>query len=274
VERDRPKGDGGRFHQDGAAYEPFEPSILHGSLFGDCFDVLTDRAPTEALARYPRVMLLGGVQAGPALLAKLRSYVEGGGELLVSASHVSAAAVADPLWGAAFEGWVESPGVGDDVPFSLRLLKPTTGNPLRVDNDGRPVLLENRAGKGRVVVCAARNYLGGAKGNQPKWLPAVTEFLKTWIAPVWPVQVNTLRGQHPPQVMLNKLKNGWLITLGNHRDQDWWGEVSLDLGGAKQVELKELWRQAELQPRATERGILFYSYAPRFSFKTYAVRMK
>jgi hypothetical protein len=144
-----------------------ESMVLTESAFGDAFEVLTDRASLKTLSRYPRLITLGGIEIGKQLVERLRQYVEGGGELMVSAAHLSPEVANDPLF---------------------------------------------RNPKVRVM--------------PTRWQSSNAEFFKKWIDPVWPVAVSTESGQ-APQVLLNKLRDGYLVTIGNHWAPEWRGTITL-----------------------------------------------
>ena len=182
-----------------------ENLILTESAFGDIFEVVTDRASLKTLSRYPRLMTLGGIQIGKPLLARLREYVQGGGEILVSAAHLSSEVAGDPLF----------------------------RNP-------------------KVRVMPAR------------WQPATADFLKKWIEPVWPVVVSTASG-HAPQVLLNRLRDGWLVTIGNHRVPEWRGTIAF----RSPVEsVTDVWTQSQ----SRHDGRAFQAAVPSYAFGVYRVR--
>ena len=247
-----------------------EPLLMTESAFGDCFDVLTDRASQATLARYPRLMTLGGITIGRDLLGRLERYVEGGGELLVNAAHLGADAAS--LCGVNFGAWVADQEPAGELPIVVRSVNPTSAEVLAGTAAGRPLITVNRLGKGKVYLVTARHNLSGEQINgDSRWLPSVSAFLRRWISPVWPASVLT-RGGHRPQVLLNKLADGWLVTIGNHWAAEWQGSVRLDLVGVPAVSVTEAWTQSPVAPEIAGREVRFAASVPRYCFRVYRVR--
>jgi len=247
-----------------------EPLILTESAFGDCFDVITDRASEATMARYPRLMTLGGIVVGRELLLRLRSYVAGGGELLINAAHLGADGGA--LSGVAFGDWVADQDPASGLPIAVRQVNPTTAKVLRRTAAGRPLITVNGVGNGKVYLVTARHNLSGEQINgDSQWLPVVSDFLRRWLRPVWPASVSTHSG-HSPQVLLNKLADGWLVTIGNHWTSDWDGSVRLDMPGRGSVSVTEVWTQSPVRCEKGTRAVRFQASAPPYSFHVYRVR--
>jgi hypothetical protein len=248
-----------------------EPLILTESALGDCFDVLTDKCPLEVLRRYPRVITLGGIVVDKAVLAKLLAYVNAGGELVVNAAHLHDSVLTNPAFGCRFGNLVESEGFGDGAKFSLRVLEPNGARALLTDAAGRPVIVVNQLGKGRIYVVGARHNLSGTGASgKSRWLAPVTEFLKRWIEPVWAVRVTTREGA-APQVMLNKLAKGWLVTIGNHAGRHWKGTIALSLAGAGPVTVEEKWEQTTITSVRQAGVVSWKGEVPQYSFRVYRV---
>ncbi|MBA7676582.1 hypothetical protein ES703_84826 [subsurface metagenome] len=240
-----------------------ESHCLHESVLGDPFDVLTDRCPEEVMARYPRLMTLG-----PKLLASLKRYVRAGGELLVNAAHLSDRTMKESVLGVTFGDWIYSSK--GNRRFWIRRVKPTTARVVLADSKGNPMILENEVGKGRVILVTVKHSLTGKTiGNRSRYLPDVLDFMKTWIAPVYPVRVETTRG-HAPHYALNKLSDGWLVTVGNHYGSAWSGTVTLAAPAVTRV--KELWTQSAIRHEPGEGELKFRARVPQYSFRVFRCR--
>ena len=246
-----------------------EPYLLTASTFGDCFDVLTDRAPEQVLARYPRLMTLGGIMVERALLPRLKQYVAAGGELLVNAAHLGDEVRDDPLWGVRLGNWVDDRAPDDGPGLRVCEVEPVAATMVVKTASGKPLITANRAGRGKVIVVAAWHNLSHPAGATAMWLGCVTDFLREWTAPVWPVSVTTESGP-PPQVMLNKLNKGWLVTVGNHRGAEWQGRLAVRLSGAR-PSVTDVWAQAPVAYTTDSGRAVFAATVPPYSLRTYRV---
>jgi len=218
-----------------------EPRCLHQSVLGDVFDVLTDCCPAEELMRYPRLMTLGGIRLSAELLPTLRAYVESGGELLLNIAHLPEGMRAADLFGAG--EWL----------------------PLRKDEVGESLLIERATGKGKVLLSLIPHNLTGA-GEESSFLSEMTDFLRKWIAPVYPLAVTTQTGS-PPHFMLNRLAEGWLVVVGNHYPEAWRGTVTLATAGKPKV--TELFTGAAVEPRSESGKVTFDAVIPPFTFRAW-----
>ena len=89
-----------------ASYFHDETGFLTATPYGDIADCLLSDAPGWLLARYPLVIVAGGLRAGPEIADKLAAYVNNGGHLVVTLA--SWRKLAD-----AFPGLPAAPGEGD-----------------------------------------------------------------------------------------------------------------------------------------------------------------
>lgn len=139
------------------------------------------------------------------------------------------------------------------------------------DAAGRPVIVVNQLGKGRIYVVGARHNLSGTgTSGKSRWLAPITEFLKRWIEPVWAVRVTTQNGA-APQVMLNKLGTGWLVTIGNHAGRHWKGTIAVRLAGAGPVTVEEKWEQKAIASVRQAGVVSWNGEVPQYSFRVYRV---
>jgi len=214
-----------------------EPRCLHQSVMGDVFDVLTDRCPAEVLMRYPRLLTLGGIQVTAELQSTLQAYAEGGGQLLLNVAHLP------------------DPDLFDSAEWT----------PVLKDESDQPLLVERAVGNGKVLLSLVTHNLAGA-GDESSYLAAMVDFLRDWIAPVYPLRVNTRAGR-PPHFQVNRLADGWLVIMGNHYHDTWQGTVSLTMPGKPTV--TELFTGTAVNSRSEDRVTAFDAEIPPFAFRAW-----
>ncbi len=148
-----------------ASYLRGERGFLTPTPFGDSFDVITNRCHPDILRQYTAIMLLGDVEMTPELVANLTAFVEAGGDLLVDAARAAKlpAALTGVTLGAEAHGLVShdlARGVTyDEQPFTYTRLTLAGAVAQVVADGGDPLLTVAARGKGRVVVCAADQWL-------------------------------------------------------------------------------------------------------------------
>jgi hypothetical protein len=154
-------------------------------------------------------------------------------------------------------------------------MAPVTAEVVAKTASGKPLAAASKVGRGQVIVIAAWHNLSWPAGPGASWLGCATDFLKDWIAPVWPVSVTTESGP-APQVMLNKLNKGWLVTVGDHRGVEWKGQVALRLSGTRAT-VTDVWARGPIEcttdgGRADAVGrAVFAATVPPYSLRTYRV---
>ncbi|MBI4559816.1 MAG: HEAT repeat domain-containing protein [Candidatus Hydrogenedentes bacterium] len=248
-----------------------EPLLLTESAFGDCFDVLTNRAPQEVLAQYPRLMTLGGILIDAKLLAKLQQYTEAGGELVINAAHLTKEAEDTDFFGVNFGERTRDHTPEDNVEVQVRNVTPTAATVVVKSQTGQPLITKRIWEKGAVYLNTIRHNLSGPNINaESRWVSAVSAFLRGWIRPVWPIEVTTASG-HAPQVCLNRLADGWLVTLGNHHAGDWRGTVTLEPGFAPAPLVTELWTDTAINGHNDNTRLQFETSVPEYSLRVYRI---
>jgi hypothetical protein len=198
----------------------------------------------------------------------LKRCVEAGAELLVNAAHLSQAVEDDAALGAALGGWVTSSLKGEKC--LTRQVRPSSAQVLLSDDNGHPTILESPLGLGKIVLTTIKhNLTGEVIGSESQCPPDIVEFLQRWVAPVYPVQIRTVQG-HNPHFMLNRLADGWVVTVGNHYRGEWAGTVTLRSGEATSV--TELWTQSAVEFRTSRSAADFEAKVPEFSFRVFRVQ--
>ena len=238
-----------------------ERGFLCPTPYGDIFDVLTSRCVPEVLKQYAAIMLLGDVEMTPDVVAKLTAYVQAGGDLILDAKRAAAfpADLTGVTLGAADQKGrmtrvLSSGKTVIEQPYTYTAMTLQSAKTLVVSEGNSPVLTVNVAGKGRVIVCAADNWLTDKLtyanpdlvNMEPPYtlLNGVKAALDGYFATFSPVTVSpgglTVRTnlyEKDPKRMLVGLLNNDLFA-------DWKGVLRVKKGVVSAV--KEIWRGKDL----------------------------
>ena len=160
---------------EGSSYFHDESGFLTPTPYGDVADCLLSDAPGWLLARYPMLMVAGGLEGGAEIRDKFETYVRGGGHLLITAG--SLAKLPGGLAGMQVEGGLkhfgtgESVGVGktevvEDSPFDICMLAFPRAARVLAESSGVPFAVEVTLGGGLITVLASPYGVGAkeAKG--------------------------------------------------------------------------------------------------------------
>jgi hypothetical protein len=186
--------------------------------FGDVFDVIyayPDVKKWTTIDTYPVVIAAGDIAFTVEEGKRLAAYVEAGGTLLVADGHLTGPGVealglpkAGPVAEADAYTWKPTRTAGKCQRFRYRALE--GGTPLGSTTDGRCFCAAYDRGKGRVIVLSIPRGLGIDKSAHP----VLAHLLADLTAGLTPV---TVRGD--VEWMLNRTKDGWLVTLFNPAGQ-------------------------------------------------------
>lgn len=243
-----------------ASYLRNERGFITPTPYGDILDVITNRCPADVLRQYAAIVLMGEVEITDRLRAGLGAFVRAGGDLLVGPANAvdlpieltgidvgDSAQAGTTVCRHTGQAWPEQPYTRTTV--GLR-----TAVPLLVDETGNAVMTLNRAGAGRVVVCAVEHWLTDrltyadpslVDMEPPYRMPdGVRAVLHSYLASFCPFSVD------PPGLNLrlncfDDDPNRWLIGLTNNDlFADWSGRITLRSRTA--LSARDLWRERVL----------------------------
>jgi len=202
------------------------------------FDIVSSDIAADKLAAYPVVVVLGGVNVTPRVLATLNAYVKGGGTLLVSVVQMrngEAYVQDEPFLGARLGTRIYAsnkivrtgpvPGVEQkqfDEPWYCAVhVEPTTADVLATDHEHHPVLLRNRFGRG-VVYLATPEYMSPGYGDLARPLHFFAALLPGLVQDV-PIRVTS--AEPVSWVAAFQGTHAVVVALANHGKQPTKAEV-------------------------------------------------
>ena len=184
------------------------------AVFGDIFDVIyayPDAKKWTTIDTYPVVIVTGDIAITQAEGKRLADYMQKGGTLFVTDAQLTGPGVAElklPKLGNLEETtgyrWM---GAVDLQPSQCFRFRPITGGKvLAATADGKTVCAYFDQGKGRLVVLSVPRGLG----IDGQAVPLVARLFAGLTRGLMPVEV-----EGDVEWMVNKLQNGWAVTLLN-----------------------------------------------------------
>jgi len=216
--------------------QPASPDVqsMPSGVYGDIFDVLVDRpAKGKALQQYPVVWAAGDVKLTGAMLPIVEDYVKNGGTLVVNVNQ--AKELPAKLTGLAVTGksarataWsVGNSPTRETTPYEHALVelkgdvalmsagpKQPPGSPLIVP----PIVTRHEVGAGAVIVVLVPHGLGLDERAHVA-LPVLMNALTKDLTPI-EVRANGRLANGEIMYSFNQTKDGWLVSLYNHRGID------------------------------------------------------
>lgn len=190
-------------------------------MFGDIFDVITsdnDISRWKTIDAYPVVMVAGDIELTLPEGQRLRQYVERGGTLFVSQGQLTgpgAEALGIPKMGdegsANSYQWLETT---EQLPSQWFRFRPIVAEDCRVlarETSGLPIACSQDIGQGRLVFLSIPRGLGINRSATPLLARLIAHGTRN----LMPVEV-----KGDVEWLVNRLPNGWLITLLNPAGQD------------------------------------------------------
>ncbi len=249
---------------------PYEPMSL--TRYGHSLDVLTDRAPLEALRQYKVILLLGDVPVDSRLRSALTAWVQEGGTLVLTAPQT--AAFDEKFLGARVDNtrrtgssarWLLDGSSYREAPFWYSPLTVTTATVFATAEGTQPLLTANAVGQGRVILSAG-HYLQSSAGEQ---ILTIGALLFDWLAEQ--NTVATVTGS-PVEYIVNEAPGRVIVTVVNNSGSDWTGTVVVPVVGEVQAVREYLTDQdarwSRLRSRVTVMG-----QVPAYDVKVYAVEL-
>ena len=244
-----------------------ERGFITATPFGDIFDVVTNRCHPSILRQYAAVMLLGDVEITADVAQTLGSYVRDGGDLLIDAR--TAGKLPEELTGVR-PGSPGSTGSGclthvlccgttySEQPYRYSVLRPGSATALVINERGHALLTVNKAGQGRVVVCAADHWMTKQLTyRQPeivnmepphRLLKGLRRVLEGYFASFCPVSIEP-PGLNVRTCFYDRQPKRLLVGLmNNNLFADWQGTLDVRAGDIASVQ--ELWRHRPLSMTA------------------------
>jgi hypothetical protein len=147
-----------------SSYFHNESGFLTPTPYGDAADCLLSDAPGWLLARYPLLVVAGGLEGGAEIRDKFEAYAKGGGHLLMTAG--SLAKLPGGLAGIEVERRLKHFKAGtrveldkttleEESPFDMYLLTVPKAAQMRAKVSGIPAAVEMAYGEGRITVFAS-----------------------------------------------------------------------------------------------------------------------
>jgi hypothetical protein len=147
-----------------SSYFHDESGFLTATPYGDAADCLLSDAPGWLLARYPVLVVAGGLEGGAEIRDKFEAYVKGGGHLLITAGNL--AKLPGGLAGMQVATGMKHLGAGtsvqvggtrlvEDNPFDLCALTLPGGARVLAESSRVPAAVGMAYGEGRITVLAS-----------------------------------------------------------------------------------------------------------------------
>ncbi len=233
-----------------ASYLRSERGFVCDTPFGDIFDVITNKCHPAVLKQYAAIMLLGDVEMTPDLVRNLTEWVRAGGDLLTDARRAAALpadltgiTIAPEARAATVSRAPWSPADFAEQPYTYAATQATSAKALLTADARDPLLTVAKAGKGRVIVCAADYWMTDKLtyahpdlvDMEPPYtlLQGVRTVLSRYFAGFSPVEVTpnaltvrTCRYANDPKRLLVALFNNNLFA-------DWQGRLTVRAGAVR-----------------------------------------
>lgn len=247
---------------------PFEPMAT--TRYGHSMDVITDRAPADALRNYKVIILLGDVAIDARMREALTAWVDGGGTLVISAGQNTG--FDESFLGLRLEGakksatistWISDGSTTREAPFSYIPASVATASILATADDAAALLTANAVGSGRVIVSTAP-YLQTAAHDQ---MLSVGTRLFDWLA-----EQNSIAriDGSPVEYLVNESPSRVTVTVANNSGEPWTGSVILpDRGDVMAV--RELTGELDVPWTRKSEGIRAAGVVPAYDVKVFSV---
>ncbi len=234
----------------GADWRSLEKGVLATSRFGDCFDVVLENCPLEALLQYKILIVAGALQLTGDLQEKLARYAGQGGEVVLNIKHYSRACPAfsgfDPAgrmasypkfhtaWG---NVWDEGPMVVEIV--ALRAGAEACIEARRGYQPTVPAVVRHALGKGAVYTTMAPY---ARKGIGKPMAVHCQDLIAHLVRPHLPVEVSGA----PIQFLMTARPPRLTVILINNQAASWSGRIKSRHATLHFASSKDIWTETNL----------------------------
>jgi hypothetical protein len=203
---------------------PYRP--MADSRWGDIFDVLLCDASQEVLQRYPLLIILGPVSLNPDLKARLKAYVQAGGQLVWAAGvftpqdeDMTGIELAPEFRAGRAWVWEKGQPVHEAFHYLSARVKEDTGV-LAQTPGGDPLVVSHTLGKGKVYSCTVPWY----ESAHQSLCGAALCLLDETIGQVQPVSVEGL----PVEWLSTRGEKQRTVLVANHSGEKWEGSIKVN----------------------------------------------
>ena len=261
-----------------------EKGRLVPSRWGDIIDIVLEDCPEDVLGDYKVLFLLGELKITPDLLTKLTNYVTAGGTVVTNVTNLievdeeslesriglggfkdgmryhnpskhggKVLPGAEEFTGVRLTGIKQTSGVShcitcgkifNEKGMIYELVEPVTAKVIAdtqpmwsATGERFPIITENRIGKGKVILTLPYFLLHPTRHNL---LQIGRDIYSHIIKPLLPIQIEGA----PIQYLVNKIEDGFIVTLVNNDAYQWEGEIVFD--GKSFNSCGELWEGRNL----------------------------
>ncbi|MBI4026474.1 MAG: hypothetical protein HY360_15925 [Verrucomicrobia bacterium] len=208
---------------------PQAPDVqsMPGGVYGNLFDVLVDRPErAAAIMDYPVLWAAGDVDLGGKLLPLVEDYVKRGGTLVANV-EAAKGKLKEDLLGVKFknnrsvtDGWLDEEGMSHPAgSYELEQVELAGAKALASASQDLPLITRHQVGEGAVILTLAPRMLGRDERAHPS-LPYLMNGLCAQLLPVEVRLADGKRLEGEIMYQLNRIKDGWLVTLINNRGID------------------------------------------------------
>ena len=194
--------------------EKAEEGIYLGrTRWGDTMDVFDEYVRAETLSEYPLVVLLGIMPEDDAFWVALEGYVKNGGVVVANLCQIPKAH--QHFFGASWE----AAAMAGDVVASVAKFESVDGQPWRSREQIRTSVYVSDRGRGRAYL-TVRPWAVQSPYDLDQEMVRLIDALHAQVCPV------RVSGE-PVHWLVNKLNAGWLVSVFNHHETLWRGEISV-----------------------------------------------
>jgi len=252
----------------------YEHKWLTESPFGDSFDVVLENCSLDVLKNYSGVILLGGIRLNSSLLGKLKEYVSEGGLLVVNVAQLDLSEKEiEENFGVCLSGMrkgairskceICGEEFNEEL-YSYKLLEVKNAEIQATNEYKDSLIVTKKLGKGSIILTSPY-YL--QTHNRERFLKIGKHLLSHIMDRFLPVKIVG----SPIEYLINKTNKGFIITLLNHRQEDWIGKIVLKNSRGFRIEALDRWKDERI---GIEEGKAVAPIRiPRYQFGIYEIKI-